>query len=78
MSYSYCSIADNDVTYRPMSSLFTLELPYKPPSAPLGRVLWRWRMWVEITFGASVLTPGEKIAFSECTPSHPAHARSDH
>ncbi|KZV76880.1 hypothetical protein PENSPDRAFT_660840 [Peniophora sp. CONT] len=63
MSYSRCSVADNDISYRPMSSLFTLELPYKPPSARLGQVLWRWRIWVEITLGASVLTPGEKVAF---------------
>ncbi|KAI0031326.1 hypothetical protein K488DRAFT_71491 [Vararia minispora EC-137] len=63
MSYSRCSIKDNDITFRPFSSLLSLELPYHPPTSPLGAWLWKWRLWLEITFGASVLSPGEKIAF---------------
>ena len=51
----------------PFSALFAADLPYKPPRSALGRALWRRRVWFEITFGASVLEPWEKLVFSTCT-----------
>ncbi|THH16311.1 hypothetical protein EW146_g4310 [Bondarzewia mesenterica] len=48
----------------PLTSLFAIELaPYKPPSSHLGAFLWRKRVWLEVTFGVSVLEPWEKILY---------------
>ncbi|KAI0794891.1 hypothetical protein C8Q75DRAFT_730737 [Abortiporus biennis] len=41
--------------------LFQLELPYTSPKSALGRCLWRWRVWFEITFALSMLQPWEKV-----------------
>ncbi|KAI0320501.1 hypothetical protein OF83DRAFT_1238921 [Amylostereum chailletii] len=49
--------------WRALSTLFTIDLPYKPPSSRFGAWLWRWRLWFEVTFGASVLEPWEKLVF---------------
>lgn len=42
-------------------ALFGLELPYRPPKSPIAALLWRRRIWLETTFGLSVLEPWEKL-----------------
>ncbi|KAI1792222.1 hypothetical protein LXA43DRAFT_349852 [Ganoderma leucocontextum] len=41
--------------------LFRLQLPYRPPRSLIGKFLWRWRIWVEVTFALSMLEPWEKF-----------------
>ena len=53
--------------FRPLSTLLTIDLPYQPPSSPLGVCLWKWRLWFEVTLGASVLEPWEKLVFCTCS-----------
>lgn len=42
-------------------ALFGPELPYLPPKNPTVAFLWRRRIWLETTFGLSVLEPWEKL-----------------
>lgn len=41
--------------------IFGLELPYRAPKSAFGRFLWKWRLWVEVTFALSMLQPWEKV-----------------
>ncbi|KAH9855495.1 hypothetical protein C2E23DRAFT_857683 [Lenzites betulinus] len=43
------------------STLFGVDLPYRPPKSAVGAYIWRRRMWIETTWGLSVLEPWEKI-----------------
>ncbi|KAK7689580.1 hypothetical protein QCA50_007372 [Cerrena zonata] len=43
------------------SAILGLDLPYRPPKNPIGAFLWRRRIWLETTFGLSLLEPWEKI-----------------
>ncbi|KAI0777970.1 hypothetical protein BC629DRAFT_1441192 [Irpex lacteus] len=42
-------------------TVFALDLPYRPPTNPIGALIWRKRMWVETTLGLSLLEPWEKL-----------------
>ncbi|EMD32458.1 hypothetical protein CERSUDRAFT_118793 [Gelatoporia subvermispora B] len=41
--------------------LLGIELPYRPPRSAPGALLWRKRVWLEATFGLSLLEPWEKV-----------------
>ncbi|EIN05473.1 hypothetical protein PUNSTDRAFT_115908 [Punctularia strigosozonata HHB-11173 SS5] len=36
------------------------DSPYRPPEGALQRFVWRRKIWIEVTFGLSVLEPWEK------------------
>ncbi len=40
----------------------------RPPTSRWRKILWRWRMWVEVTFVLSMLEPWEKIMLSTYSP----------
>ncbi|KAI0084954.1 hypothetical protein BDY19DRAFT_897509 [Irpex rosettiformis] len=42
--------------------VFSLDLPYRPPTNSIGALLWRGRMCVESTLGLSIMEPWEKVA----------------
>ncbi|EIW56057.1 uncharacterized protein TRAVEDRAFT_60089 [Trametes versicolor FP-101664 SS1] len=42
-------------------TLFAIDVPYRPPKNAVGAFLWRWRFWLETTWGLSLLEPWEKI-----------------
>ncbi|KAI0828543.1 hypothetical protein BC628DRAFT_1363185 [Trametes gibbosa] len=43
------------------STLFGVDLPYRPPKSAVGAFIWRRRIWIETTWGLSVLEPWEKL-----------------
>jgi len=46
-------------------ALFSVVLRYRPPKNSLAAFLWRRRMWIETTFGLSLLEPWEKLLVRE-------------
>ncbi|KAI0055987.1 hypothetical protein BV25DRAFT_1832756 [Artomyces pyxidatus] len=45
----------------PFMAIFASEMaPYKPPSHPIARCIWRWRLRFECLFALTVLEPWEK------------------
>ena len=49
-----------------VETIFALDLPYRPPTNPVGAFIWRRRMWIETTMGLSLLEPWEKLMSCAC------------
>ncbi|KAK7689578.1 hypothetical protein QCA50_007370 [Cerrena zonata] len=41
--------------------IYGLELPYRAPKSAFGTLIWKWRLWIEVTFALSMLQPWEKV-----------------
>lgn len=50
--------------------IYGLELPYRAPKSAFGTLIWKWRLWIEVTFALSMLQPWEKVLVGTYNPSH--------